>query len=163
MTGSIKQSLIILSAIPFGTAGGIVLLFMRDINFSVSAAVGFIALSGIVVLNSLVLVSFINMKIEEGMSIKIASFEGSISRLRPVVMTALVAGLGFLPMAFNTGLGAEVQRPLATVVIGGLLTATPATLLLIPILMKFLSEVKNDLFGLRWKQVENSKSEEVQA
>ncbi len=138
MSGSFAQSLVIFSAIPFGTAGGVALLYLRNINFSVSAAVGFIALSGIVVLNSLVLVSFINAKIKEGMSPKMAILQGSISRLRPVLMTALVAGLGFIPMAFNTGLGAEVQRPLATVVIGGLLTATPATLILIPVILSFV-------------------------
>ncbi|MCR9206565.1 MAG: efflux RND transporter permease subunit, partial [Halobacteriovoraceae bacterium] len=135
MTDSLVQTLIIFSVIPAGGAGGAILLALRDINFSVSAAVGFIALSGIVVLNSLVLVSFVNQKIMEGQELGHAIFAGSLARLRPVGMTALVAALGFIPMAFNTGLGAEVQRPLATVVIGGLITATPATLLLTPSLL----------------------------
>ncbi|MCF8058418.1 MAG: CusA/CzcA family heavy metal efflux RND transporter [Bacteriovoracaceae bacterium] len=143
MTNSVVQTLIIFSVIPAGGAGGAILLFLRDINFSVSAAVGFIALSGIVVLNSLVLVSFVNQKIEEGQVIDHAILSGSIARLRPVGMTALVAALGFIPMAFNTGLGAEVQRPLATVVIGGLMTATPATLFLTPsLLAMFLKRIR---------------------
>lgn len=143
MTNSFAQTLIIFSVIPAGGAGGAILLFLRGINFSVSAAVGFIALSGIVVLNSLVLVSFVNQKLQEGQEKEHAIFAGSLSRLRPVGMTALVAALGFIPMAFNTGLGAEVQRPLATVVIGGLITATPATLLLTPTLLAmFLKVVK---------------------
>lgn len=135
MTNSFVQTLIIFSVIPAGGAGGAIFIFLRDINFSVSAAVGFIALSGIVVLNSLVLVSFVNQKLEEGQDKEHAILAGSLARLRPVGMTALVAALGFIPMAFNTGLGAEVQRPLATVVIGGLITATPATLLLTPCLL----------------------------
>lgn len=135
MTSSVLQTLIIFSVIPAGGAGGAILLFLRGINFSVSAAVGFIALSGIVVLNSLVLVSFVNQKVKEGEEKDHAILAGSLARLRPVGMTALVAALGFIPMAFNTGLGAEVQRPLATVVIGGLITATPATLLLTPSLL----------------------------
>lgn len=143
MTDSALQTFIIFSVIPAGGAGGAILLFLRGINFSVSAAVGFIALSGIVVLNSLVLVSFVNQKIKEGQEKDHAILAGSLARLRPVGMTALVAALGFIPMAFNTGLGAEVQRPLATVVIGGLITATPATLLLTPSLLSmFLKVVK---------------------
>ncbi len=142
MTNSAAQTLIIFSVIPAGGAGGAILLFLRGINFSVSAAVGFIALSGIVVLNSLVLVSFVNQKLQEGQEKDHAIFAGSLARLRPVGMTALVAALGFIPMAFNTGLGAEVQRPLATVVIGGLITATPATLLLTPSLLAMFLKMK---------------------
>lgn len=142
MTNSAVQTLIIFSVIPAGGAGGAILLFLRGINFSVSAAVGFIALSGIVVLNSLVLVSFVNQKLQEGQEKDHALFAGSLARLRPVGMTALVAALGFIPMAFNTGLGAEVQRPLATVVIGGLITATPATLLLTPSLLAMFLKIK---------------------
>jgi cobalt-zinc-cadmium resistance protein CzcA len=144
MTNSAAQTLIIFSVIPAGGAGGAILLFLRGINFSVSAAVGFIALSGIVVLNSLVLVSFVNQKLQEGQEKDHAIFAGSLARLRPVGMTALVAALGFIPMAFNTGLGAEVQRPLATVVIGGLMTATPATLLLTPSLLAIFLKIKKD-------------------
>lgn len=147
MTNSLVQSLIIFSSIPLGAAGGVFLLFIRQMNFSVSAAVGFIALSGIVVLNSLVLVNYINQLIDEGMNVSRAIREGASSRLRPVAMTALVASLGFFPMAFNTGMGSEVQRPLATVVIGGLVTSTLLTMLIIPSLMSLVMQKQKDSGG----------------
>jgi cobalt-zinc-cadmium resistance protein CzcA len=138
MTQSWLQSAIIFVSIPMGITGGVFLLVLRQMNFSVSAAIGFIALSGIVVLNSLVLVNSINELHSKGWAAPKAIRQGALLRLRPVVMTALVAGLGFLPMAFNTGMGAEVQRPLATVVIGGLLTSTVLTMIVIPVLLTFV-------------------------
>ena len=131
---SIKQTLFILLSIPFAATGGIFLLFLRDINFSVSSSVGFITLSGIAILNGMVLITFINQLRERGVPLREAVITGAFTRLRPVIMTALVASLGFLPMALNTGLGAEVQRPLATVVIGGLVSSTLLTLLILPML-----------------------------
>ncbi len=138
MTNSFLQTSAIFSAVPMGLAGGVFLLALRGMNFSVSAAVGFIALSGIVVLNSMVLVNFINQIKESEADFCEAIRKGASSRLRPVVMTALVAGLGFLPMAFNTGMGSEVQRPLATVVLGGLFTSTLLTMLVVPVLLTFI-------------------------
>ncbi|MCC6138687.1 MAG: efflux RND transporter permease subunit, partial [Bdellovibrionaceae bacterium] len=143
VTGSWKQTAIIFSAIPMGLAGGVYALYFRNIHFSVSAAVGFIALSGIVVLNSVVLVSFINQMKLSGLDTLAAIQTGAVSRLRPIVMTALVASLGFLPMAFGSGLGSEVQRPLATVVIGGVLTSTLLTLFVVPILLGW-NEIKTN-------------------
>ncbi|MBX7057609.1 MAG: CusA/CzcA family heavy metal efflux RND transporter [Leptospirales bacterium] len=130
--GSLRQTLLVFVSIPFAASGGVLALALRGIPFSVSASVGFIALSGIAILNAMVMVSFINQLRAEGRSLYDAAREGAMIRLRPVSMTAMVASLGFLPMAINTGLGAEVQRPLATVVIGGLITATTLTLLLLP-------------------------------
>jgi len=117
-----------------GMTGGIVALWLRGMPFSISAAVGFIALSGVAVLNGLVMVSFINTLRKEGKNVHDAIVEGALTRLRPVLMTALVASLGFVPMALATGTGSEVQRPIATVVIGGLISATVLTLLVIPAL-----------------------------
>ena len=131
---SLKQSMLVLSCIPMAISGGILLLWLRDIPFSVSASVGMIALSGIAILNGTVLVNFFNDLRRDGHSLMDAVFRGTLIRLRPVLMTGLVAGLGFIPMAFNTGTGAEVQRPLATVVVGGLITATLLTLLVVPTL-----------------------------
>lgn len=128
------QTLLILIGIPLATTGGIFLLWFRGITFSVSATVGLIALSGIAVLNGTVLINFYNHLREEGESLFDAVYHGTLIRLRPVLMTALVAGLGFLPMALNSGVGAEVQRPLATVVVGGLFSSTILTLLLLPFL-----------------------------
>ena len=122
--GSLKDAMIIFSGVPLALTGGILALLIRDIPFSISAAVGFIALSGIAVLNGLVMVSFIRDSQLRGLHIDDAITQGAMTRLRPVLMTALVAGLGFVPMAFNTGIGSEVQRPLATVVIGGILSST---------------------------------------
>lgn len=131
---SVKQALFIYTGIPFAIVGGIVALALRGMPFSISAGVGFIALFGVAVLNGVVMVSFINHLREEGKSVIDAVNEGAMTRLRPVLMTALVASLGFIPMALATSAGAEVQRPLATVVIGGLITSTLLTLLILPTL-----------------------------
>ena len=136
---SAKYSLLVFSAVPLGLTGGIVTLWLRDMPFSISAAVGFIALSGVAVLNGLVMVTFINQLRQEGMGRDEAIIQGSLTRLRPVLMTALVASLGFVPMALATGTGAEVQRPLATVVIGGLVTSTFLTLLVLPALYRIFT------------------------
>ena len=109
-------------------------LWFREMPFTVSAGIGFIALSGVAILNGLVLVTFIKQKLESGLPLVVAVREGCLVRLRPVLMTALVAAVGFLPMALNTGVGGEVQRPLATVVIGGILTNTLLTLVVLPVL-----------------------------
>ncbi len=132
--GSGRDALIVFSAVPMALTGGVAALWLRDMPFSVSAAVGFIALSGVAVLNGLVLLNHIRALVEEGTAIPDAVREGALTRLRPVAMTALVAALGFVPMALATGTGAEVQRPLATVVIGGLASATVLTLLVLPAL-----------------------------
>ncbi|MDY6941776.1 MAG: CusA/CzcA family heavy metal efflux RND transporter [Pseudomonadota bacterium] len=134
--GSLKDALIIFSGIPLALTGGIASLTLRDMPFSISAGVGFIALSGIAILNGLVMLSFIRQLRAEGLSLDAAIRQGAMTRLRPVLMTALVASLGFVPMAVNTGIGAEVQRPLATVVIGGILSSTLLTLLVLPALYR---------------------------
>ncbi|WP_194724101.1 CusA/CzcA family heavy metal efflux RND transporter [Noviherbaspirillum malthae] len=136
MFGNLKDGLLVFSGIPFALTGGVVALWMRGIPLSISAAVGFIALSGVAVLNGLVMISFIRTLREEGHSLDSAVREGALTRLRPVLMTALVASLGFVPMALATGTGAEVQRPLATVVIGGILSSTALTLLVLPLLYR---------------------------
>jgi cobalt-zinc-cadmium resistance protein CzcA len=135
---SLKDALIIFSGVPLALTGGILALWARDIPLSISAGVGFIALSGVAVLNGLVMVSFIRRLREDGESLEDAIVNGALTRLRPVMMTALVAALGFVPMAFNTGIGSEVQRPLATVVIGGILSSTLLTLLVLPALYRML-------------------------
>ncbi len=140
---SIKQTLLVFNSIPFAITGGVVMLYVRDIPLSVSAGIGFIALAGIAILDGMVLVSFFNHLREQGLSLREAVEEGAMTRLRPVVMTSLVAALGFVPMAFNTGLGAEVQRPLATVVIGGMISSTILTLLLLPTLYLWLERSRN--------------------
>jgi cobalt-zinc-cadmium resistance protein CzcA len=132
--GAVRPALLVFTAVPLALTGGVAALWLRGLPFSISAAVGFIALSGVAVLNGLVLVTFINQLREQGRSLEEAVREGALTRLRPVLMTALVASLGFLPMALATGTGAEVQRPLATVVIGGILTATALTLVVLPAL-----------------------------
>ena len=132
--GSPRDAMLVFSAVPLALTGGVLSLWLRSMPFSVSAAVGFIALSGVAVLNGLVMLTFIKQLIEEGMPFFQAIFKGAVTRLRPVAMTALVASLGFVPMAFATGTGAEVQKPLATVVIGGLISATLLTLLVLPAL-----------------------------
>jgi cobalt-zinc-cadmium resistance protein CzcA len=132
--GSLRQALLVFSGIPLAVTGGVFALWWRDLPFSISAGVGFIALSGVAVLNGLMLVSCFNQLRELGRTVRAATLEGSLTRLRPVLMTALVASLGFLPMALATGAGAEVQRPLATVVIGGIASATFLTLVLLPAL-----------------------------
>jgi cobalt-zinc-cadmium resistance protein CzcA len=136
MFGNVKDGLLVFSGIPFALTGGIVALWLRDIPMSISAAVGFIALSGVAVLNGLVMIAYIRQLREQGMPLQDAIREGAITRLRPVLMTALVASLGFVPMAIATGTGAEVQRPLATVVIGGILSSTALTLLVLPLLYR---------------------------
>ncbi|HEX7984702.1 MAG TPA: efflux RND transporter permease subunit, partial [Duganella sp.] len=136
MFGNLKDGLLVFSGIPFALTGGIAALALRGIPLSISAAVGFIALSGVAVLNGLVLISFIRALREQGRDVEQAIREGALGRLRPVLMTALVASLGFIPMAIATGTGAEVQRPLATVVIGGILSSTALTLLVLPLLYR---------------------------
>ena len=136
MFGNVKDGLLVFTGIPFALTGGILALWLRDIPMSISAAVGFIALSGVAVLNGLVMISYIRSLREEGTQLDAAIREGALTRLRPVLMTALVASLGFIPMAIATGTGAEVQRPLATVVIGGILSSTLLTLLVLPILYR---------------------------
>ncbi|WP_188151335.1 efflux RND transporter permease subunit [Teredinibacter waterburyi] len=134
--GSFKDALIIFTGVPLALTGGVLFLLMRDIPFSISAAVGFIALSGIAILNGLVMVSFIRELIHDGLSVEKAIVKGALTRLRPVLTTALVASLGFVPMALNTGIGSEVQRPLATVVIGGIISSTLLTLFVLPVLYR---------------------------
>ena len=131
--GSVRDALLVFSGVPLALSGGLLALWLRDMPFSVSAAVGFIALSGVAVLNGLVMATSIRGLVSEGrLELQEAVFQGAMSRLRPVAMTALVASLGFVPMALATGPGAEVQKPLATVVIGGLISATLLTLLVLP-------------------------------
>jgi cobalt-zinc-cadmium resistance protein CzcA len=132
--GRARQALLVFSGVPLAATGGVFSLWLREMPFSISAGVGFIALSGVAVLNGVMLVSYINQLRAEGQSVRDAVINGALTRLRPVLMTALVASLGFLPMALATGAGAEVQRPLATVVVGGIATAALLTLLLVPAL-----------------------------
>jgi len=139
---AVRPALLVFTGVPLALTGGVAALALRGLPFSISAAVGFIALSGIAVLNGLVLVTFINQLREEGKNLEDAIREGALTRLRPVLMTALVASLGFLPMALATGTGAEVQRPLATVVIGGILTATALTLVVLPALCRMAFKEK---------------------
>jgi len=141
---SFKYSLLVFAAVPLGLTGGVVALWVRDMPFSISAAVGFIALSGVAVLNGLVMIIFINQLREKGEAVEAAIIHGSITRLRPVLMTALVASLGFVPMAIATGTGAEVQRPLATVVIGGLISSTLLTLVVLPALYRIFTGTRAD-------------------
>ena len=136
--GSLRQATLIFLCVPLAVTGGIFALWFRGMPFTISAAVGFIALSGIAVLNGIMLISFINQLREEGRSLRDAVVEGTLTRLRPKLMTALVASLGFVPMAIATGAGAEVQRPLATVVIGGIVTSTFLTLLVVPVLYDWI-------------------------
>jgi cobalt-zinc-cadmium resistance protein CzcA len=142
MFGNLKDGLLVFTGIPFALTGGVLALWLRDIPLSISASIGFIALSGVAVLNGLVLISFIRGLQDQGLPLHEAVREGTMTRLRPVLMTALVASLGFLPMAIATGTGAEVQRPLATVVIGGILSSTLLTLLVLPLLYCLLHREK---------------------
>ncbi len=132
--GRVLDALRVFSGVPFAAVGGVVALWLRDLPFSISAAVGFIALSGVAVLGDMVLVSTVRQALDRGMELRSAVEHAARERLRPVLMTALVASLGFVPMALNTGIGAEVQRPLATVVIGGVISSTALTLLVLPVL-----------------------------
>lgn len=136
--GSFRDALIIFTGVPLALTGGVFALWMRDMPLSISAGVGFIALSGIAVLNGLVMLSFIKQRVLETGDLINSIVDGAITRLRPVLMTALVASLGFIPMALNVGTGAEVQRPLATVVIGGIISSTILTLVVLPILYRMM-------------------------
>jgi cobalt-zinc-cadmium resistance protein CzcA len=141
--GSVRDVLIVATGIPLGTVGGVALLAVRGMPFTVSSGIGFIALSGVAILNGLVLVTFIRQQLNMGLLLDQAVREGCRTRLRPVLMTALVAAVGFLPMAVNTGVGAEVQRPLATVVIGGIISNTLLTLVVLPVLYAMLRRTKD--------------------
>ena len=143
--GNLKDAVLVFTGVPLALTGGILSLWLRDIPFSISAAVGFIALSGVAVLNGLVMITFINRLREDGASIDDAVLDGAIGRLRPVLMTALVASLGFLPMALATGTGAEVQRPLATVVVGGILSSTALTLFVLPALYRMFARERAEV------------------
>jgi cobalt-zinc-cadmium resistance protein CzcA len=149
--GNARQAALVFVSVPLAVTGGVVALWLRGMPFSITAAVGFIALSGIAVLNGIMILTFINQLRAEGRPLREAVLEGSLTRLRPKLMTALVASLGFVPMALATGPGAEVQRPLATVVIGGIVSSTFLTLVLLPVLYdwmetassKFKSQISN--------------------
>ena len=132
--GSVRDVLIVATGIPFGAVGGVAALALRGMPFTVSAWIGFVALSGVAMLNGLVLVTFIRQRLAAGSELESAVREGCGIRLRPVLMTACVAAIGFVPMALNTGVGAEVQRPLATVVLGGIVSDTVLTMLVLPVL-----------------------------
>ena len=136
--GSLRQAILVYTGIPLAVTGGVFALWLRDMPFSISAGIGFIALSGVAVLNGVVLITFFNQLREEGKNVREAVKEGAMTRLRPVLMTALVASLGFVPMALATSAGAEVQRPLATVVIGGIISSTFLTLVLLPTLYEWM-------------------------
>ena len=134
--GTVRNTLVIFSGVPLALTGGVAALWLRGMPVTISAAVGFIALSGVAVLNGLVMITFIENLRREGLPLGEAIHDGSLQRLRPVLMTALVASLGFVPMALATGTGAEVQRPLATVVIGGIISSTILTLVVLPVLYR---------------------------
>ena len=138
---NVKESLLVFTGIPFALTGGVLFLWLRDIPLSMSAGIGFIALSGVAVLNGLVMLTFIK-ELRDKYPVHKAVWQGAILRLRPVLMTACVASLGFVPMALSTGTGAEVQRPLATVVIGGIISSTLLTLVLLPVLYRWINEKK---------------------
>ena len=140
--GSLRQTLLVYTGIPLAVTGGVFALWLRDLPFSISAGVGFIALSGVAVLNGLMLISYFNLLREQGRDVPTCVREGAMTRLRPVLMTAMVASFGFVPMAIASGAGAEVQRPLATVVIGGILSSTFLTLVLLPTLYEWLEKPK---------------------
>ena len=138
MFGNFRDGLLMFTGVPFALSGGVLALWLRDIPLSISAGVGFIALSGVAVLNGLVMLAHIRDLRAQGIALDDAIQDGALTRLRPVLMTALVAALGFIPMALATGTGAEVQRPLATVVIGGILSSTALTLLVLPVLYRLV-------------------------
>lgn len=141
---SAKDSAIVFSGVPLALTGGVAALLVRGLPLSISAGVGFIALSGVAVLNGVVMLSFIRQLREDGRPLDEAIRQGALTRLRPVLMTALVASLGFVPMALNVGAGAEVPRPLATVVIGGIISSTLLTLLVLPALYKMVHRREAD-------------------
>ena len=138
--GNIRNSVLVFTGVPFSLTGGVIALALRDIPLSISAVVGFIALSGVAVLNGLVLVSAIQRRLEQGQELISAVKTGALERLRPVLITALVASLGFIPMALNVGIGSEVQRPIATVVIGGIISSTLLTLIILPTLYVWFNQ-----------------------
>jgi cobalt-zinc-cadmium resistance protein CzcA len=142
--GSARDAALVFTGVPLALTGGIISLALRDMPFSISAGVGFIALSGIAVLNGVVMLSFVK-QLRETHTLEDAIREGALKRLRPVLITALVASLGFVPMAFNVGTGAEVQRPLATVVIGGIVSSTLLTLLVLPALYRIFHDSERSL------------------
>jgi cobalt-zinc-cadmium resistance protein CzcA len=139
--GSVRSALLIFTGVPLAAVGGVCALWIRGIPFSISAGVGFIALFGVAVLNGVVMVSAFRRLQEEGRPLREAVETGASERLRPVLMTALVASFGFVPMALSTSAGAEVQRPLASVVIGGLISSTVLTLILLPTLYAWVGKV----------------------
>lgn len=145
MFGNLRDGLIVFTGIPFALTGGILALWLRDIPLSISAGIGFIALSGVAVLNGLVMITFIRSLRDSGLGLLEAIEEGALTRLRPILMTAMVASLGFIPMAIATGTGAEVQRPLATVVIGGIISSTLLTLLVLPLLYWLAYQAKEKM------------------
>jgi cobalt-zinc-cadmium resistance protein CzcA len=147
--GSARDALLVFSGVPLALTGGVLSLWLRDMPFSISAAVGFIALSGVAVLNGVVMLSFIRELRQQGKALEDAIVEGAMVRLRPVLMTALVASLGFVPMALNVGIGAEVQRPLATVVVGGIISSTLLTLVVLPALYRMAAKRDTDVEGAR--------------
>jgi heavy metal efflux system protein len=143
--GSVRDAALVFSGVPLALTGGVLALVIRGIPLSITAGVGFITLSGVAVLTGVVMVAAIRSRLQVGDAIDIAIREGAMQRLRPILMVALVAALGFLPMALNTGTGAEVQRPLATVVIGGIISATLLTLLVLP-----------GLYRMAWRPVRDA-------
>jgi heavy metal efflux system protein len=143
--GNATLALTVFTAVPLAVAGGVFAIALRGIPFSISAAVGFIAVSGVAVLNGLVLMASIRRRLETGEGVMPAIYNGALERVRPVLMTALVASLGFVPMAIATGTGSEVQRPLATVVIGGLVTSTALTLFVLPAIASLVLKHWNKL------------------
>jgi len=151
--GNTALALTVFTAVPLAVAGGVFALGLRGIPFSVSAAVGFIAVSGVAVLNGLVLMAPIRRSLTMGDDVNPAIFNGALERVRPVLMTALVASLGFVPMAIATGTSAEVQRPLATVVIGGLITSTALTLFLLPAICSLVLRRRRKTGSCTWESV----------
>ncbi len=163
--GSAKDAFIVFSGVPMALTGGVLALALRDIPLSISAGVGFIALSGVAVLNGLVIIAFINNLRRDGLPLDRAIHDGAMQRLRPVLMTALVASFGFVPMAIATGAGAEVQRPLATVVIGGIVSSTILTLLVLPALYRMFhreADVGAEETALTLQQLEADSQQSVQ-
>lgn len=156
--GSVRLAFLVFTAVPLAVTGGVAALWLRGMPFSISAGVGFIALSGVAVLNGLVMVTFIRQLRRSGMEVDEAVVSGSLTRLRPVLMTALVAALGFVPMAIATGMGAEVQRPLATVVIGGVLSSTLLTLLVLPCLYRWFEPPSDAVSGAAETKTEHGSS-----
>jgi cobalt-zinc-cadmium resistance protein CzcA len=158
--GNVIDMFRVLTGVPFGAVGGIIALWIRDMPFSISAAVGFIAMSGVAVLDDMILVSYIRQLRAKGLPLDEAVRQASVTRLRPVLMTTLVASLGFVPMAFSNGMGAEVQRPLATVVIGGVISAMVMSLFVVRILyLVFKSPAEMAAIGSQPAAVDSSKEE----